>query len=71
MAELMREFMASRKPNSLEFLPPKPKPKEPLEIFFESIYSTVRTFPPKSIAKLKMKISQLVGEEEIALAEQE
>lgn len=31
----------------------------------------MRTFPAISIAKLKLKISQLVGEEEVLLAQQE
>ncbi|XP_039961007.1 uncharacterized protein LOC120775079 [Bactrocera tryoni] len=69
------ELISKKRATVLEPLPPKP-PKAPklaqndsLQIFFESIASTMRTFPPLSIAKIKLQISQLVGNEEIALAE--
>lgn len=58
-----------QQPNPVDFL--KPTPKDHLDLFFESICSTMRTLPALSIAKLKMKISQLVYAEEFALAEAE
>ncbi|XP_011177194.1 uncharacterized protein LOC105208837 [Zeugodacus cucurbitae] len=70
------ELVSSKRPTLVEPLESKPS-KAPymlakhysLQIFFESISSTMRTFPPLSIAKIKLQISQLVGNEEIALAE--
>lgn len=54
----------------MDFLPLKPSaPKDNLQQFFESIASTMRTFPPLSIAKIKLQISKMVGEEEVAIAE--
>lgn len=54
----------------VDFLVPKPQePKDSLAYFFESIASTMRTFDPITIARLKLKISRMVGEEEIAAAE--
>lgn len=64
---LLRMLVNRKQPSALDFLPPKPK--DNLAQFFESIASTMRTLPPVSIARLKLKISQLVGEEEIAVAE--
>uniref|UniRef100_A0A034VDA4 MADF domain-containing protein n=1 Tax=Bactrocera dorsalis TaxID=27457 RepID=A0A034VDA4_BACDO len=69
------ELISKKCATLVEPLPPKPSktPKlaqnNSLQIFFESIASTMRTFPPLSIAKVKLQISQLVGNEEIALAE--
>lgn len=71
MTDLLYELISTRKPNPVNFLQPKTKPKDHLDHFFESIASTMRTFPAISIAKLKLKISQLVGEEEVLLAQQE
>lgn len=70
--DILREFINRKQPAPIEFLPPAPKPPEPkdnLQRFFEAIASTMRTFSPVSIAKIKLKISQMVGEEEIACAE--
>ncbi|XP_014091883.2 uncharacterized protein [Bactrocera oleae] len=70
------ELISNKRQILVEPPPPKPSkapstlPKnDSLQIFFESIASTMRTFPPLSIAKIKLQISQLVGNEEIALAE--
>lgn len=68
--DLLYDLISNRKPNPVDFLPPNPTPKDHLDHFFESLASTMRTFPALSVATLKLKISQLVGEEEIALAKQ-
>lgn len=67
--ELLREFLNRRQPNPVDFLPTKPSaPKDSLQQFFESIASTMRTFSPLAIARIKFEISQMVGKEEIAQA---
>lgn len=67
--EMLCQYLANRKPPTpLDFLPSKPAPKDSIDTFLESIGATLRTFPPVSIAEMKLKIAQLVGEEEIALA---
>lgn len=74
--DTVSELTRSKGPTLVEPLQSKaskaPTPfakRDSLQIFFESIVSTMRTFPPLSIAKIKLQISQLVGSEEIALAE--
>ena len=50
----------------------QPTPKlDNVDKFFSSICDTVKQFPKEEIAKLKLKISQLVGEVEVRLAEEE
>lgn len=69
-SDILREFINRKQPNPMDFLPPKPPaPKDNLQQFFESIASTMRSFPPLSIAKIKLQISKIVGEEEVACAE--
>lgn len=71
-SDILREFLNRKAPNPVDFLPPPPPPPPPkdnLQHFFDAIASTMRTFSPLSVAKIKLKISQLVGEEEIANAE--
>lgn len=63
---IMREFLATR-PKPSDFLPKQPD--DEIQIFFNSMAATTRKFSPLSVARLKLKISQLVGEEEIAWAE--
>lgn len=58
--------MESR-PKPSVFLPQKPV--DDIQQFFDSMASTVRKFTPLAIARIKLKIAQLVGEEEIAWAE--
>lgn len=60
--EVLKEFMTQR---------PKPseKPSDDIQQFFDSMASTVRKFSPLTIAQIKLKIAQIVGEEEIAWAE--
>lgn len=70
-SDILREFLNHKPPNPIDFLPPKPsEPKDNLQQFFEAIAGTMRTFSPVSIAKIKLKISQIVGEAEIANAEE-
>lgn len=66
--EILREFL-KRKPDPIEFIPTNTPAKDNLDHFFDSIASTMRTFPPVSIARIKLQISQIVGEEEIKCAE--
>lgn len=68
--DLIYELISSRKPNPVDFLPTTTVPKDHLDHFFESLASTMRTFPALSVAKLKLKMLQLVGEEEVSLAQQ-
>lgn len=69
-ADILREFLNHKQPTPIEFLPSKrPEMRDNLQQFFEAIASTMRTFSPVSIAKIKLKISQIVGEEEIVCAE--
>lgn len=63
---VIREFLAQR-PNPFDFL--AQKPADDVQQFFDSMSSTVRKFTPLTIARLKLKIAQIVGEEEIAWAE--
>lgn len=68
--EILREFLNRRQPNPMDCLPSKPSAlKDSLQQFFESIASTMRTFSPLAIARIKLEISQIVGKEEIACAE--
>lgn len=64
--DILREFLAQR-PKPSDFLPQKPD--DDIQQFFDSMASTVRKFSPLSIARIKLKIAQIVGEEEIAWAE--
>lgn len=67
--DILREFLHRKRPDPIDFLPPKPQEKDAIQQFFDSIATTVRNFPPLSIAKIKLKIANIVGEEEIACAE--
>lgn len=64
--DILREFLSSR-PKPSDFVPQKPN--DDVQQFFDSMASTVRKFSPVSIARIKMKIGQIVGEEEVAWAE--
>lgn len=66
--EILREFLANR-PKPSDFLPQKPA--DDVQQFFDSVASTVRKFSPLSIAKIKLKFGNIVGEEEIAWAEEQ
>lgn len=66
--EILREFLANR-PKASDFIPQKPA--DDVQQFFDSMASTVRKFTPVTIAKIKLKIAQIVGEEEIAWAEEQ
>lgn len=68
-SELLYELISTRKSNPVDFLPSS-VPKDHLDHFFDSLASTMRTFPALSVAKLKLKMNQLVGEEEVSLAQQ-
>lgn len=45
---------------------PVDKKRDGLDNFFAAMCDTVRTFPPQKIAEAKYKISQLIGEMEMA-----
>lgn len=63
---ILHEFLTQR-PNPFDFLPQKPA--DDVQSFFDSMASTVRKLTQLAIARIKLKISQIVGEEEIAWAE--
>lgn len=63
---ILREFLSQR-PKPSDLLPMKPV--DHVQTFFDSMASTVRKFSPLEIAKIKLKISQIVFEQEIAWAE--
>lgn len=65
---LLREFLDNR-PKPSDFLPQKPT--DDVQQFFDSMATTVRKFPALSIARIKMKVAQLIGEEEIAWAQEQ
>lgn len=67
--DVLLEFLQRKRPNPINFLPPKPSEKDALQHFFDSIASTMRNFPPLSIAKIKLQIANIVGAEEVACAE--
>lgn len=64
--EIIREFLSSQ-PKPSDSMPQKPN--DEVQQFFESMATTVRKFSPLAIARIKMKIAHLVGEEEILWAE--
>lgn len=66
-SEILREFLASR-PKVSDFIPQKPI--DDIQYFLDSIAVTMRRLSPLSIARIKLKIANIVGEEEIAWAEQ-
>lgn len=65
--DILREFLNSR-PKPSDFI--AQKPVDDVQEFFNSMASTVRKFTPLAIARIKLKIAQIVGEEEIAWAEE-
>lgn len=67
--DVLREFLQRKRPNPMKFIPPTPPQKCGVQQFFDSMATTVKTFPPLSIAKVKLQIANIVGEEEIACAE--
>lgn len=68
--DLLKEFLTSKRPTPIEFLQQE-KPTDSIQLFFDSMASTVRTFSPLSIARIKLRIAQIVGQEEIACAEKQ
>lgn len=66
VTDILREFMTQR-PKPSDFMPQKPD--DDIQEFFNSMASTVRKLSPLAVARIKMKIAQIVGQEEIAWAE--
>lgn len=64
--EILREFLAQR-PKPYDFMPHQSA--DNIQLFFDAMASTVRKLSPLSIARIKLKVTQIVGEEEIAWAE--
>lgn len=62
LMESFRELMGSQ-PTVL--LPPPPKEKNHVDLFFESVSSSVKALSPKLIAEAKMRVSQLICELEL------
>lgn len=67
--DVMEKFFANR-PKPSDFFPPE-KPSDDIDAFFHSIATTVRKFSPVAVARLKLRIANMVGEEEISWAEAE
>lgn len=71
----MLRLLLSQPPKPSDFVPQNPfdfipqNPSDDIQPFFDSMVSTVRKFSPLSIARIKLKIAQIVGEEEIAWAD--
>lgn len=55
--------------NKLETLLQEPKVEDETDLFFKTMSASVKKFPGKSRASVKMKISQIVFEEETRLSE--
>lgn len=66
-AEVVLDTFFAHRPAANEFLPSERI--DELDQFFLSMAATVRKFPAVSIAKIKMGIAQMVGQEEIVWAE--
>lgn len=66
-SDILREFIACR-PKPSDFLPQQPQ--SAVHKFFESMADTVSKFSPMAIARIKLKIANIVGEEEIAWAQE-
>lgn len=68
--DVFKEFLNRETPVPItnDSLPRIKSSKDNLAHFFDAIADTMRSFPPLSIAKTKLQISKIVGEEEIALA---
>ncbi|KAH8374901.1 hypothetical protein KR200_008560, partial [Drosophila serrata] len=62
LMESFRELMGSQ---STVHLPPPPKEKNHVDLFFESVSSSVKALSPKLIAEAKMRVSQLICELEL------
>lgn len=65
--DLFREFLSNR-PKPSDFIPQKPD--DDIQTFCDSIAKTLRKLSPLAIARAKLKIANIVGEEEIAWAQQ-
>ncbi|KAH8242988.1 hypothetical protein KR032_003451, partial [Drosophila birchii] len=62
LMESFRELMCSQ---PAVHLPPPPKEKNHVDLFFESVSSSVKALSPKLIAEAKMRVSQLICELEL------
>lgn len=65
-SEILREFLANR-PKPSDFIPQKPV--DDIQHFLHAIAVTMRRLPPLAIARIKIKVANIVGEE-IPWAEQ-
>lgn len=66
-SEILRELLATR-PSPSEF--GAKQPNDDIQHFLNSMAVTMRRLSPLAIARIKLKIGTIVGEEEIAWAEQ-
>lgn len=64
--DILREFWAQH-PKPSDFMPQQSA--DDVQLFFDAMASTVRKFSPLSAARVKLKVGQIVGEAEIAWAE--
>ncbi|KAH8340682.1 hypothetical protein KR059_004035, partial [Drosophila kikkawai] len=63
--ELMESFRELMRSQSTVHLPSPPKEKNHVDLFFESVSSSVKALSPKLIAEAKMRVSQLICELEL------
>ncbi|KAH8264562.1 hypothetical protein KR038_010176, partial [Drosophila bunnanda] len=63
--ELMESFRELMSSQSAVHIPPPPKEKNHVDLFFESVSSSVKALSPKLIAEAKMRVSQLICELEL------
>lgn len=68
-SDVLREYLQRERPTPIQYMAPQSSEKCGVQQFFDSMATTVKTFPPLSIAKIKLQIATIVGQEEIACAE--
>lgn len=66
-SEILRDFLANR-PNPSDFIPKKTD--DDIQHFLDSMAVTMRRLSPLAVARIKVKMANIVGEEEIAWAQQ-
>lgn len=61
LMESFRDLIGIQMPHP----PPPPKEKNHVDLFFESVSSSVKALSPKLVAEAKMRVSQLICELEL------
>uniref|UniRef100_A0A6P4F9G4 Protein suppressor of variegation 3-7 n=1 Tax=Drosophila rhopaloa TaxID=1041015 RepID=A0A6P4F9G4_DRORH len=65
LMESFRELMGSQTQAQTQNHTPSPKEKNHVDLFFESVSSSVKALTPKLVAEAKMRVSQLICELEL------